>query len=64
MAVKVKRSIVKIDEEKCNGGGLCVPSCAAEVRYKLSTVRQSLSARYIVTDWEPVWVNVPREQSQ
>jgi ferredoxin len=26
--VKVKRSIVRIDEEKCNGCGLCVPSCA------------------------------------
>ncbi|MBN2076997.1 MAG: 4Fe-4S binding protein [Dehalococcoidales bacterium] len=28
MPVKVKRSIVRIDEEKCNGCGLCVPSCA------------------------------------
>ena len=28
MPVKVKRSIVKIDEEKCDGCGLCVPSCA------------------------------------
>ena len=24
---KVKRQIIKIDEEKCNGCGLCVPSC-------------------------------------
>src|SRR4030042_1227014 len=28
VAVKVKRSVVKINEEKCNGCGLCVPSCA------------------------------------
>ncbi|MBU4484944.1 4Fe-4S binding protein [bacterium] len=24
---KVKRNIVKIDEEKCNGCGLCIPNC-------------------------------------
>ena len=23
----VKRSIIKIDEEKCNGCGLCIPNC-------------------------------------
>lgn len=26
--MKVKRKIIKIDEEKCNGCGLCAPSCA------------------------------------
>jgi Pyruvate/2-oxoacid:ferredoxin oxidoreductase delta subunit len=26
--MKVKRKIIQIDEEKCNGCGLCVPSCA------------------------------------
>jgi Pyruvate/2-oxoacid:ferredoxin oxidoreductase delta subunit len=28
MTTKVKRSIIQIDEDKCNGCGLCVPSCA------------------------------------
>jgi len=28
MPMKVKRKIVQIDEEKCDGCGLCVPSCA------------------------------------
>ena len=27
-AMKITRSIIRIDEEKCNGCGLCVPSCA------------------------------------
>jgi len=28
LPVKLKRKIVRIDEEKCDGCGLCVPSCA------------------------------------
>ena len=26
--MKIKRKIIQIDEEKCDGCGLCVPSCA------------------------------------
>jgi len=26
--MKIKRKIIQIDEEKCNGCGVCVPSCA------------------------------------
>ena len=25
--MKIKRKIIQIDEEKCNGCGLCVPNC-------------------------------------
>jgi Pyruvate/2-oxoacid:ferredoxin oxidoreductase delta subunit len=28
MNMKIKRKIIQIDEEKCDGCGLCVPSCA------------------------------------
>lgn len=28
MSTRVQRKIIQIDEEKCNGCGLCVPSCA------------------------------------
>ena len=28
MATRHLRKIIRIDEEKCNGCGLCVPSCA------------------------------------
>ena len=28
MTTRTQRQVVKIDEEKCNGCGICIPSCA------------------------------------
>ncbi len=46
MAVKTLRKIVKIDEEKCNGCGVCVPSCAEGALRIIDGKARLISERY------------------
>ena len=46
MIAKVKRKIVKIDEEKCNGCGVCVPACAEGAIQIIGGKAKLISERY------------------
>ena len=53
------RKIIKIDEEKCNGCGLCVPACA-EGAIRIIDGKARLVRISIVTAWALVWANAPK----
>ena len=46
MTTKVLRKIVRIDEEKCNGCGLCVPACAEGALQIIDGKAKLVSERY------------------
>jgi ferredoxin len=46
MALNTTRKIVKIDEEKCNGCGVCVPSCAEGVLKIINGKARLISDKY------------------
>jgi NAD-dependent dihydropyrimidine dehydrogenase PreA subunit len=43
---KIKRNIVKIDEEKCNGCGVCVPACAEGAIQIINGKAKLISEKY------------------
>ena len=46
MATRILRKIVRIDEEKCNGCGACVPACAEGAIEIVGGKARLLSERY------------------
>ncbi len=46
MTIKTMRKIVKIDEEKCNGCGVCVPACAEGALQIIDGKAKLISAKY------------------
>ena len=46
MATKLLRKIVRIDEEKCNGCGLCVPACAEGALQIIDGKARLISEKY------------------
>jgi len=46
MTTKVLRKIIKIDEEKCNGCGLCVPACVEEALQIIDGKARLISETY------------------
>lgn len=46
MTTKVLRKIVKIDEEKCNGCGLCVPACVEGALQIINGKAKLMSEKY------------------
>ncbi len=56
---KIKREIIEIDEEKCDGCGLCIPSCP-EGALQIIQGKAKLVKGVSVMGWEPVLVTAPR----
>ncbi len=56
------RELIVIDEEKCNGCGLCVSACHDQP-LSLKIRKQNLYVMIIVTGWEIVCLPVLRMQS-
>ena len=52
----MKRKIIRIDESKCDGCGLCATACA-EGAIKIMDGRPGWSARLTATAWAPAWGN-------
>jgi len=61
--MKSTRKIIKIDEEKCNGCGVCVPSCA-EGAIKIIDGKARLVAEKFCDGLGPAWANARRGRSR
>ena len=58
----MKRKIVSIDEEKCNGCGLCAEACA-EGAIRIIDGKAKLVSESYCDVWARAWANARRARS-
>jgi ferredoxin len=58
--MKIKRKIIEIDDELCNGCGQCVTGCAEAALQVIDGKARLVWRKNFVTALAPAWGNAPQ----